>query len=216
MGKEDWCFRVGEHLEVNATNQLSRSRSSHRNVRVMGVSYPCCLTLNPHCLSVSLSIDVCLRFMTPNGLQIFFWGYRTAKCSSDVWYTITFTPCLRPFGAIRVMLPLFVSVLAWDGSLTSTKDSWWWLDIATSVGIFVCCTHVFYFSETLIFNLRVLLRALSIQCLRDYESPKSGIGLFIANAADLVGSDSDKLWVRLACTRNRGGQMAQLDQRVLF
>jgi len=136
IGNDDWCRNVGEHLEVKATTQLSNSRGeSHKKVKVIGVSYPCCLTLNPgSCLSFRFSMLVCLKLMTPNGLQIFFWGYKTAKCSKEVRYTLTLTPCRRPFMAIRVKHPVLISEQTGEGSGFFITDAV--VAIITSVGIF--------------------------------------------------------------------------------
>jgi len=90
MGRDDW-WTVGELLEVKASTHDSRSRGdSLRKVRHIGVSNPRCRTMNPDCLPPgSLSTHVFLKLRTPKGLHTFFCGYSTAKCSSDVLYTLT-------------------------------------------------------------------------------------------------------------------------------
>jgi len=125
---------------VKASTHESRSRGdSLRKVRHIGVSNPRCRTINPDCLPPgSLSTHVFLKLRTPKGLHTFFCGYSTAKCSSDVLYTLTWTDWQCFPGPTRVMLPLIVSgfqyVLSADGSCRKVLQP----ATATSAGIFVC------------------------------------------------------------------------------
>lgn len=137
IGRDDW-WTVGELLEVKASTQESKSRGdSLRNVRHIGVSNPRWRTMNPGCLPPgSLSTHVFLKLRTPNGLHTFFCGYSTAKCSSDVLYTLTCTDWQCFPGPTSVMLPLIVSgfqyALSADGSCKKVLQP----AIAMSAGIF--------------------------------------------------------------------------------
>jgi hypothetical protein len=107
---------------VKASTHESRSRGdSLRKVTHIGVSKPRCRTMKPGCFPTgSLSTHVFLRLRTPRGLQTFFCGYSTAKCSNDVLYTFTCTDWQCFPGPTSVILPLIVSgfqyELSEDGS----------------------------------------------------------------------------------------------------